>query len=324
MRKRWSGMTSSTDGLDLSVEVGGVPLSNPILAASGTFGYGLEASTLTQAPRLGGIVTKTITLEPRSGNRPRRLAETPSGLLNSIGLQNVGVEVFLQEKLPALRDLGPTTVVSIGGRTEEDFAEVARRLSKAPGIAALEINISCPNVRHGGMEFSQSPEAARRVVTGVRRQTDLPLWAKLSPNVTAIETIGAACMEAGADALTAINTLLGLVIDVEAREPKLATGFGGLSGPAIRPVAVARVHHLHRSLGVPVVGVGGIAEAVDVVEFLLAGASAVQIGSAFFADPNAGTRILDGLSEFMRKHEVRRVRDLVGAVRWPPAEGPEA
>lgn len=314
-------MSSSTESLDLSAEVGGVRLSNPVLAASGAFGYGLEAASLTQAERLGGIVTKTITLEPRAGNRPHRLTETPSGLLNSIGLQNVGVDVFLEEKLPPLRKLGPAIVVSIGGRGEDEFAEVAGRLSTAGGIAALEVNISCPNVREGGMEFSQSPDAARRVVERIRERTDLPLWAKLSPNVTAIETIGAACLEAGADALTAINTLLGLVIDVETREPKLATGFGGLSGPAIRPVAVARVRRLHRSLRAPIVGVGGISRATDVVEFLLAGASAVQVGSAFFAQPSAAVRILEGLASYMKEHGVRRLRDLVGAVQWPEDEG---
>jgi dihydroorotate dehydrogenase (NAD+) catalytic subunit len=310
-------MASRTDSPDLSVHVGHVRLSNPILAASGTFGYGTEAPSLTGADRLGGIVTKTVTLEPRAGNPPLRLTETPSGLLNSIGLQNVGVDVFLNEKLPPLRDLGTRIIVSIGGRTEDEFAGVAQRVGREQGIAALEVNISCPNVREGGMEFSQSADAAHRVVAKVRERTDIPLWAKLSPNVTSIEEIGRACLDAGAGALTAINTLLGLAIDVETRQPRLATGFGGLSGPAIRPVAVARVHHLYRKLHAPIIGVGGITTGSDVVEFLLAGASAVQVGSAFFTEARAGVRALEGLSDYLSRHGLDRVSDLVGGVQWP-------
>jgi len=309
-------MSSSTDGVDLSTLVGRVRLANPVLAASGTFGYGTEAPALTQARRLGGIVTKTVTLEPRGGNHPHRLVETPSGLLNSIGLQNVGVDAFVDEKLPPLRRLGPAVIVSIGGRTAHEFAEVAAKLAAHDGIAALEINISCPNVREGGMEFSQNPGAAREVVAAVRGRTELPLWAKLSPNVTAIDDIGRACLDAGADALTAINTVLGMVIDTETRRPALSTGYGGLSGPAIRPVAIARVRRLYRALGAEIVGVGGVAAADDVVQFLLAGARAVQVGSAFFADPVAGARAVDCLVDYMKRHGVRRVSDLVGALRW--------
>jgi dihydroorotate dehydrogenase (NAD+) catalytic subunit len=309
-------MPSSSDAR-LSVVVGGVRLANPVLAASGTFGYGTEAPELTRAARLGGIVTKTVTAEPRGGNGPHRLVETPSGLLNSIGLQNVGIDRFLSDKLPRLRDLGPAVIVSIGGRSEAEFAAVAGKLDGVLGVAGVEVNISCPNVREGGMEFSQDPAAAHRVVAAARAATSLPIWAKLSPNVASIEVIGRACRDAGADALTAINTLLGLVIDPVTRIPALASGWGGVSGPAIRPVAVAKVRQLHEALDAPIVGVGGIMTADDALQFFLAGATAVQVGTASFAAPDAAARVVDGLERYMDREGIASISDLVGAVRWP-------
>ncbi|MBU1700467.1 MAG: dihydroorotate dehydrogenase [Candidatus Eisenbacteria bacterium] len=310
-------MASSNKRPDLSINVGGVQLANPVLAASGTFGYGLESIALTEAHRLGGIVTKTITLEPRAGNHPLRIAETDAGLLNSIGLQNVGMDRFLAEILPPLRDLGPRIIVSLGGRRIDDFVRIAERVGRAPGVAGLEINISCPNVSEGGMEFSQNPRTAYQVIAHIRSVTDRPLWAKLSPNVTSIEEIGRACLEGGADALTAINTLLGLVIDTEKNKPRLARGFGGLSGPAIRPVAVARVHQLFKALGGPIVGVGGIAAISDAMEFFLAGASAIQIGSASFAHPGTAVEILDQLPSRIERLGKSCLAEIVGSLQWP-------
>jgi dihydroorotate dehydrogenase (NAD+) catalytic subunit len=309
---------------DLAVAVGSVRLRNPVLAASGTFGYGGEAPDLTGASRLGGIVTKTVTLEPRRGNPPLRLHETPSGLLNSIGLQNVGVDRFLEEKLPGLAPLEVPVIVSIGGRRPEEFAEAARRLDGAPGVAALEINISCPNVREGGIEFCQRPESAAEVLRQVRRATRLPIWAKLSPNVTDIGRVARACAEAGADALTAINTFVGLAIDVRKREPFLPSGTGGLSGPAIRPLALAKVREVVLATPLPVVGVGGIASAGDALEFLIAGAAAVQVGTASFRVPDAARRVVEGLESFLAEEGLASISGLIGSYRDPsaPPTGP--
>jgi dihydroorotate dehydrogenase (NAD+) catalytic subunit len=298
--------------IDLSVLIGSVRLANPVLTASGTFGYGTEAVDLTAAARLGGIVTKTITLEPRSGNPPPRLRETPSGLLNSIGLQNVGVERFLVEKLPPLCELGLPLVVSIGGRRAEDFAELAARLDGRAGIAALELNISCPNVKEGGLEFCQVPEAAAAVVGQARAATRLPLWAKLSPNVTSIGLLARACEEAGADGLTAINTLVGLSVDPRTRRSRLSAGRGGLSGPAIRPVALAKVREVVRHTALPVIGVGGIASAEDALEFLVVGARAVQVGTASFWNPAAGAAIAAGIAQFLEAEGLASVQEIIG------------
>ncbi len=297
---------------DLKVRLGPLELSNPVLTASGTFGYGAEAPELTRVERLGGIVTKTVTLEPRSGNPPPRLFETPSGLLNSIGLQNVGVDRFLEQTLPELRSLGPPIVVSIGGRRQEEFVETARRLSGAAGVAALEINISCPNVKEGGLEFCQVPEAAAAVVSAVRKAVRLPIWAKLSPNVTKIGIVARACEEAGADGITAINTLVGLSVDPRTRRSRLAAGIGGLSGPAIRPVALAKVREVVRSTRLPVIGAGGIVTAEDALEFLVVGATAVQIGTASFRRPGAGAEVVLGIERFLIENGLASVEDLIG------------
>jgi dihydroorotate dehydrogenase (NAD+) catalytic subunit len=295
------------------VRLGPVRLANPVLTASGTFGYGLEIRELSRVSKLGGIVTKTITLEPRAGNPPPRICETPSGMLNSIGLQNVGLEIFLREKLPELRALGIALVVSVGGRRAEEFAAVARQLDDVDGIAALELNISCPNVAEGGLEFCQLPESAAQVVAQVRKVTRRPLWAKLSPNVTSIGVIARACEEAGADGLTAVNTFVGLCIDPHTRRGRLYRGKGGLSGPAIRPLALAKVREVVRSVGIPVIGVGGIASGADALEFLIAGASAVQVGTASFLDPASGARIVEEIAQFVQTEGLSHVEEIIGS-----------
>jgi len=300
---------------DLSVSVGALRFRNPVLCASGTFGYGIEEPALTEAAELGAIVTKTVTLEPRSGNPPPRLWETPAGMLNSIGLQNVGVDRFISEKLPALRALGVPIVVSIGGRRAEEYAETARRIEAAGAAAALEVNISCPNVREGGLEFCQDLSAAARVVSGVRQSTRLPVWAKLSPNVTSIGSLARACVEAGADALVAVNTFVGMAVDVRTRRSRLSANRGGLSGPAIRALALAKVWETVRAVEVPVIGVGGIGSAEDALEFLLVGAGAVQVGTAGFLHPAAGAEVVRGLREFLRRERVGSVRELIGTYR---------
>jgi len=300
-------------GPDLHVRVGSLVLANPVLCASGTFGYGIEAPYA--ASRLGAIVTKTITIEPRSGNRPPRLVETPAGLLNSVGLQNVGVDRFLAEKLPKLRELGPPVIVSVGGRMIEEFVRLIARLDQADGIAAYELNISCPNVDEGGLEFSQVPSAAARLVGRVRGCTGRPLWVKLSPNVTSIGELASACQNAGADAVTAVNTYVGMAVDLETRRPRLARGTGGLSGPAIRPLALARVHEVVRSVSIPVIGVGGILSAQDALEFLLVGARAVQVGTAHFLRPDQGAVIIDGIIRSLDRWGIDSIEGFIGTLK---------
>jgi dihydroorotate dehydrogenase (NAD+) catalytic subunit len=304
---------------DLAVQVGRLELANPVLCASGTFGYGLEIEE--QSRRLGGIVTKTITLEPRAGNAPPRIHETPAGMLNSIGLQNVGVDRFLEEKLPALRDLGVPIVVSVGGRTPEEFESVVSRLETAEGVAAYELNISCPNVTEGGLEFCQVPSAAASVIWRVRARTARPLWAKLSPNVTSIGELARACAEAGADALTAINTFVGMAVDLDRRRPVLPGVTGGLSGPAIRPLALARVREAVRAVSIPVIGVGGIQTGRDALEFLLVGASAVQVGTAAFLRPDQIGRVIEEIRRFLAEREIPNLRSWIGSIQEEGQEG---
>ncbi|MCA9755844.1 MAG: dihydroorotate dehydrogenase [Candidatus Eisenbacteria bacterium] len=303
--------------LDLSVRVGRVTLPTPVLVASGTFGYGSESPELTRAGELGGIVTKTITLEPRRGNEPLRLHETPAGLINSIGLQNVGVDRFREEKLPKLRALGVPIIASVGGRRAEEFVETVQRLEGVDGIVAYEINVSCPNVKEGGIEFCQRPESAAEVITAVRNVTKLPLWTKLSPNVSHIGVVAKACADAGADAFTAVNTFVGLSVDVKTRRSHIPLGTGGVSGPAIRPLALAKVRETVRATPLPVVGCGGIASANDALQFLVVGASAVQVGTASFRVPDIAARIQDGMKDFLRSEGLTSIGDLIGSYLDP-------
>ncbi len=296
---------------DLSISLGDLTLANPVLTASGTFGYGLEYDDFFDVAEIGGICTKGLSVLPRAGNPPDRICETAAGMLNAIGLANVGVEAFCTEKLPKLRARGVTVVANIFGTTVDEFELLARRLSVEEGVAALELNVSCPNVDKGGLLFGCDPVAAARVTAAVRAVTALPIWVKMSPEAGDLKGVGLACQEAGADALTAINTIRGLSIDVRTWKPRLANRTGGLSGPALKPLALRMVWELSRAVKIPVIGIGGIASADDAVEFLLAGASAIQVGTASFADPCAAKKVLDGVRAYCAERGVA-ARDLIG------------
>lgn len=304
---------------DLSVTIGKLHLKNPVLVASGTFGYGAEYGRFVDLSLLGGIVTKTLTPEPWPGNPPPRAAETASGMLNSIGLQNVGVDAFIQEKMPYLRTLDTALIVNVGGEPLEEFVHVTERLADCEGIDALEINMSCPNVS-GGMDFSTDPGRAKKLISALRRLTDLPIIAKLTPNITDITDIAAAVEEAGADAISAINTIRGMAIDINTRRPKLGATMGGLSGPAIKPAALASVYRVAERVGIPVIGIGGIVSAEDALEFMIAGASAVQVGTANFVEPRTGATVVEGLSAWCEASGVPAVRDLIGSIELPSKE----
>jgi dihydroorotate dehydrogenase (NAD+) catalytic subunit len=283
----------------LAVRLGPLELKNPILTASGTFGYGLEFTDFVNLSRLGGICTKGLSLRPHAGNAPPRICETPSGMLNAIGLQNVGVEEFVREKLPRLRELGVTVIANVWGDLEEDYVAVVRALEDAVGLEAIELNISCPNVERGGMLFGNSPQATASLVARVRATTRRPLIVKLSPNAPDIVLSARAARDAGADVLSLVNTFVGMAIDPETATPRISFGTGGLSGPAIRPLAVRMVFQVARALpGVPLMGIGGIAELSDVLEFLAAGATAVQIGTANFKDPALSGRLVEELDAY--------------------------
>lgn len=299
--------------IDLSVAFAGLRLKNPVIAASGTFGYGTEYGQAASA--FGAIVTKTVTLAPRPGNPPPRLWETPSGMLNSIGLANVGSDAFIREKLPALARCGTTVIANIAGDTVDEYAELARRLDGAPGVAAIEVNISCPNVRHGGAAFGADPRIAARLTSGIRRATALPVIVKLSPNVADIAAVARPVADAGADALSLINTVFGMGIDAERRVPRLGNATGGLSGPAIKPVALYHVYRACQAVSIPVIGLGGIASATDAVEFMLAGAAAVQIGTATFIDPAAVRAITRGIAGYCRRHGFVRAAQITGGLK---------
>ncbi len=301
---------------DLAVDLGGMALRNPVLTASGTFGYGSEFAPFLDLRHLGGLVAKSLTLEPRHGNPPPRIAETPAGMLNAISLENVGVDVFVREKLPALPE-GVAVVASVFGTEIELYAEVCKRLSGVPKVVGIEVNASCPHVKSGGIEFGQDPAVLARLVRAVRRATPLPLMVKLSPNVTDIGAMARVCEAEGADAIAAINTLQALDVDVETRQPTLWNGLGGLSGPAIRPVALRMVWQCARAVGIPVCGVGGIVTAADAVAFLLCGATAVQVGTANYLNPQAALEVVEGIEAYCRRHGVARVADLVGTLEWP-------
>jgi dihydroorotate dehydrogenase (NAD+) catalytic subunit len=300
--------------VDLSVKIGGLELNNPVLLASGTCGYGPELSEYLDLGRLGGIVTKTVTLRPRLGNPPPRVAETPSGLLNSIGLENVGLDVFLRDKAPVLAELPTAVLVSVGGESVEEYVELVGALDGVNGMRAVELNISCPNVDRG-MAFGSDPALAHEVVAACRERTRLPLVAKLTPNTGDMAGVAKACESAGADAVTVANTFLGLKIDLETRRPALRHGCGGLSGPAIRPLSVAKVWEVSKAVGIPIVGSGGICAPEDALEHIIAGATAVQVGTASFVNPGAAESVLDGLESYCERQGVSSLLELVGSLR---------
>ena len=298
----------------LAVQIGRLTLPNPVLVASGTFGYAREMERLVDLPRLGGVLPKTVTRNPRIGNRPWRTVETAAGLLNSIGLDNDGVDAFAEHHLPYLRGIGCPVIVSIAGRTQSEYAEVAEIIAKAGGAAALELNISCPNVS-GGVDFGADPEQCRGVVQAVRNACDLPVLAKLTPNVTSITEIAQAAEAGGADGVALINTLLGMAVDWRKQRPLLGNVKGGLSGPAIKPVALRCVYEVASQVDIPVVGIGGIATVDDVMEFLVAGASAIQIGTANYYDPQVSTKVIDQLPAALAELGADRVTDIIGSLR---------
>jgi len=297
---------------DLSVSIGSLRVKNPVMSASGTFGYGLEFSPFFDISRLGAIVVKGLSLEPSKGNLPGRIVETASGMLNAIGLQNIGVERFVADVVPRLEDAGATFVANIYGRTVEEYEEVARRVSSVRSLAAIEVNASCPNVKEGGMAFGATPEGVSRLTARVRQSTDKPVWVKLSPNVSDIGTIASAAAGAGADAVSLINTLVGMAVDHRTRRPKLANVTGGLSGPAIKPVALRMVWEVCRRVSIPVIGIGGIQTAADALEFFLVGASAVQVGTANFRNPMACIEILEGIEAFLREERLTGISEYRG------------
>jgi dihydroorotate dehydrogenase (NAD+) catalytic subunit len=303
-----------TDRGDLSVTIGSLTLGNPVIAASGCFGYGVEYAELVDLASLGAVAVKGLFVNEREGHPAPRIVETPAGMLNAIGLQGIGVRRFIAEKLPELRRRGATVIVNICGSTLDEYVELARILSDEEGVAALELNISCPNIKEGGITFGCSLNGTYQVVSAVRHATSLPVIPKLTPNVTDIASIARSAEDAGADAVSLVNTFLAMAIDIETRRPRLSNIVGGLSGPAIRPIAVRMVYECSQAVKIPVIGMGGIADARDALEFMIAGASAVQVGTANFVDPFIWTKLLDGIREYMQRHGVRRVADLVGTV----------
>ena len=300
---------------NLSVKLGSLRLKNPVMAASGTFGYGEEYNHLIPLKKLGAIITKGLSREPRKGNAPPRLAETAAGMLNAIGLENVGVEDFLRTKMPFLRRAGCPVLVNIFGSTPEEYAEMARRLSEEEGIAGLEVNVSCPNLKAGGVVFATDAKSVYQVVSKVRQTTSSFVMIKLSPNVSDIGKIAVAVEEGGADAVSLINTLTGLAVDVQTRTPILGNITGGLSGPAIKPLGLRMVWEVAQAVKIPIVGMGGITTAKDALEYLIVGASAVQVGSAHFADPRASLKIVEGIRQYLIQNRISNLSVLIGSLR---------
>ncbi|KAB2954484.1 dihydroorotate dehydrogenase [Heliorestis acidaminivorans] len=299
---------------DLKVNLGGLAMQNPVTTASGTFGFGLEYAPFVDLRRLGAIVVKGTTLEPREGNATPRMAETPAGMLNAIGLQNPGIDGFIKQHLPALQPLGTPIIVNISGNTLEEYGQLAAMIDACEGISAIEVNISCPNVKQGGIQFGTVPTMAADVTKMVREHTKKPVIVKLSPNVTDITEMAKAVVDVGADAIALINTLLGMAIDTKQRKPQLANIFGGLSGPAVKPVALRMVYQVHRALpAVPILGMGGITTAEDAIEFIMAGATAIAVGTANFVNPKATIDILEGIEAFCLQEGINTLQDLVGA-----------
>ncbi len=297
---------------DLRVDIGGIELRNPVMTASGTFGYASEFKDLVDLNRLGAIIVKGLSLEQSRGNRPPRIVETSCGMLNAIGLENVGFEAFVKEKLPFLKALSTPVFVNIYGKSIEDYAKLASQIDDIEEISGIEVNISCPNVKAGGITFGVDPESAYSVVSAVRERTAKPLMVKLSPNVTDITKIAKSVEDAGADSISLINTITGMAVDIETRRPKLASITGGLSGPAIKPIALRMVWQVVQKVKIPVIGVGGIMKAEDALEFLIAGATAVQIGTANFVNPHATIDIIEGIEAFLTKKKISRVTDIIG------------
>jgi len=301
--------------VNLSIELAGVHLSNPVIAASGTFGYGEEFERFAELKKIGGICVKGTSARPIEGNLPPRLFPTPSGMLNSIGLENVGVDAFIRDKMPFLRNAGCTVFVNVFGFDEDEYAEVIDKLNTCDGIAAYELNISCPNTKHSGMVFGQSPQMTRHLVSTLKKRALRPLFVKLSPNVTDIVELARAAEDGGADALTVANTFLAMSIDTDTFKPRIYTITGGLSGPAIRPITLRMVYQCARHVRIPVIGLGGITKAEDAIEYFLAGASAVQVGTANFYDPRAPLHVLEGLKKFLEKRRLSSIRDIVGQMK---------
>lgn len=301
--------------MNLSVNIGKLTLKNPVMTASGTFGYGEEYSEFIDLNRLGAIVVKGLSILPKEGNPPPRIVETPSGMLNAIGLQNIGIENFIREKLPFLKKFNTPVIVNFFGDSIDEYAKSAERLSAAGGVHGLEMNISCPNKEAGWCIFGTDPKVTSEVVKSVRKSTNLTLIVKLSPNVTDIALMAKVAEDAGADAVSLINTITGMAIDIRTRRPKLANVTGGLSGPAVRPVALRMVWEVYKAVKIPVIGMGGIMNADDAIEFLLAGAKAVAVGTANFINPKATVGIIDGIGGFMRENEISDINELIGGLR---------
>lgn len=300
--------------MDLSVQIGSLKLKNPLIAASGCFGYGVEYADTIDLSTLGGVAVKGLFLSEREGHPAPRIVETPAGMLNAIGLQGIGVRRFVDETMPELRARRATVIVNVCGTTLDEYVEVSRILSDTEGVGAIELNISCPNIKEGGIQFGCSLTGTFDVVNAVRKVTTLPLFPKLTPNVTDVASFARAAEDAGADAVSLVNTFLAMVIDVETRRPRISNVVGGLSGPAIRPIAVRMVYECRQAVKIPLIGMGGIAEARDALEFIIAGASAVQVGTANFVDPFIWPKLLDGMLDYVRRHGLSCIRDLVGTL----------
>jgi len=298
---------------DLSVTLGSLALPNPLIAASGCFGYGLEYEQVVDLSTLGAVVSKGLFMKERQGHPPPRIVETPAGMINAIGLQGIGVHRFVKEKLPLLNKTGARTFVNVCGTTLDEYVEVCKVLSQAEGVAAIELNISCPNIKEGGIQFGCSLTGTYDVVSAVKKATHLPVIPKLTPNVTDVASFARAAEDAGADAVSLVNTFLAMAIDVETRRPKITNVLGGLSGPAIRPIAVRMVWECYQLVKIPIIGMGGITDARDAIEFMLAGATAVQIGTQNFIDPFIWSKVLDGLKDYMTRHNVAKITDLIGS-----------
>lgn len=295
---------------NLSVTIAGVKFKNPVIAASGCFGYGQEYAEIFDINKLGGFVVKGISLKPQQGNKTPRIVETPSGMLNAIGLQNVGLEVFIKEKLPFLKKLDTNVIVNIYGKKIEEYAELAEKISGEKGISFLEVNISCPNVEKGGMAFGHDPEVVYKLVKEVKKRSKIPVIVKLSPNTDKITEIAKSAEDAGADAVSLINTILGMAIDIEKRKPVLANITGGLSGPAIKPVALRMVWQVAQTVKIPVIGMGGITDCSGALEFIIAGAAAVQVGTANFINPLVTLEVIEGIGSYLKKHKLRNISSL--------------